>query len=230
MAASRLTKPGWLILGGVGVLLLLFVGLPRLMQRMDFFRVSKIDVRGLTNLRAADVARVLPIPAGMSLLDDLGAVQRAADSIPGLADVVVGRRLPGTLVVTVREVPPIALVMKRGRLQLLGEDARVLPFDPTVSAPDLPVVREADSLVTRLLVRVRDADATLFSRVVSGWRAGDDVVLAVDGQRYWFRPDAPAEVIRAVTVVAQELAKKGRRWAELDARFTGQVVVRWEAA
>jgi hypothetical protein len=230
VAASRLTKPGWLILGGVGLLLLLFVGLPRLMQRMDFFRVSKIDVRGLTNLRAADVARVLPIPAGMSLFDDLGGVQRAADSIPGLADVVVSRRLPGTLVVEVREVAPIALVMKRGRLQLLGEDARVLPFDPTVSAPDLPIVREADSLVTRLLVRVRDADATLFSRVVSGWRAGDDVVLAVDGQRYWFRPDAPAEVIRAVTLVAQDLDKHGRRYAELDARFAGQVVVRWGAA
>jgi hypothetical protein len=30
--------------------------------------------------------------------------------------------------------------------------------------------------------------------------------------------------------VAQDLEKKGRRWAELDARFAGQIVVRWEAA
>ena len=173
---------------------------------------------------------MLPVPAGMSLLDDLDGVQRAADSIPGLADVVVSRRLPGTLVVTLREAPPIALVMRKDRLWLLGEDARVLPFDPTVSAPDLPIVRVADSVVTRLLARVRETDATLFSKVVAGWRAGDDVVLAVDGQRYWFRPDAPAEVIRAVTLVAQDLEKKGRRYAELDARFAGQVVVRWEAA
>lgn len=230
MAQSRLTKPGWLILGGVGVVLLLFVGLPRTMRRMDFFRVSKIDVRGLTNLRAEDVARVLPVPPGMSLLDDLDGVQQAADSIPGLADVVVSRRLPGTLVVTVREAPPIALVMRKDRLWLVGEDARVLPFDPTVSAPDLPIVRAADSVVTRLLARVRDADVTLFSKVVAGWRVGDDVVLAVDGQRYWFRPDAPAEVIRAVTFVAQDLEKQGRRYAELDARFAGQVVVRWVAA
>ncbi len=230
MAQSRLTKPGWLILGGVGVVLLLFVGLPRTMRRMDFFRVSKIDVRGLTNLRAEDVARVLPVPPGMSLLDDLDGVQHAADSIPGLADVVVSRRLPGTLVVTVREAPPIALVMRKDRLWLVGEDARVLPFDPTVSAPDLPIVRTADSVVTRLLARVRDADVTLFSKVVAGWRVGDDVVLAVDGQRYWFRPDAPAEVIRAVTFVAQDLEKQGRRYAELDARFAGQVVVRWVAA
>ena len=230
MAQSRLTRPGWLILGGLALVLLLFVGLPRALRKMDFFRVSKIEVRGLANLRAEDVARVLPIPARMNLFDDLDAVQHAADSIPGLADVVVSRRLPGTLVVTVREVPPIALVMRKGQLRLLGEDGRALPFDPTVSAPDLPIVREADSLVTRLLARVRDADVTLYSRVISGWRAGDDIVLAVDGQRYWFRPDAPAEVIQAVTLVAQDLEKKGRRYAELDARFAGQVVVRWEAA
>ena len=230
MAQRRLTRPGWLILGGLALVLLLFVGLPRALRKMDFFRVSKIEVRGLANLRAEDVARVLPIPARMNLFGDLDAVQHAADSIPGLADVVVSRRLPGTLVVTVREVPPIALVMRKGQLRLLGEDGRALPFDPTVSAPDLPIVREADSLVTRLLARVRDADVTLYSRVISGWRAGDDIVLAVDGQRYWFRPDAPAEVIQAVTLVAQDLEKKGRRYVELDARFAGQVVVRWRAA
>ncbi|MEO8635474.1 MAG: FtsQ-type POTRA domain-containing protein [Gemmatimonadales bacterium] len=230
MAPSRLTRPGWLILGVAGLVLLLFVGVPRAVRRMDFFRVSKVDVRGLANLRAADVVRVLPIPKGMNLFDDLDRVQRAADSIPGLADVVVSRRLPGTLVVTVREAPPVALVMRKGQLRLLGEDARVLPFDPTVSAPDLPIVKEADSLVTRLLARVREVDVTLFSNVVTGWRAGDDVVLAVKGQRYWFRPDAPAEVIRAVTLVAQDLDRKGRPYADLDARFAGQVVVRWGAA
>ena len=223
-------KPGWLIFGGVGLVLLLLVGVPRAMREMDFFRISRIEVRGLANLRAEDVARVLPVPPGMSLFDDLDQVQRAADSIPGLADAVVSRRMPGTLIVEVREVPPIALVMRKGRLCLLGEDGRVLPFDPTVSAPDLPIVREADSVVTRLLARVRDADVTLFSKVVTGWRAGDDVVLSVGAQRYWFRPDAPAEVIRAVIFVAQHLEKQGRRYAELDARFAGQVVVRWVAA
>ena len=51
--------------------------------------------------------------------------------------------------------------MRQGRLQLVSERGQVLPFDPTVAAPDLPVVREADSLVTGLLARMRDADADL---------------------------------------------------------------------
>jgi POTRA domain, FtsQ-type len=229
VAQSRLTKPGWRILGGLILVLVCWIGGPRLLRGLAFFRVSKVEVRGLRNLRADEIVKALPVPAGMSIFDDLAPIEQAADSFRGLEQVRVGRRLPGTIVVTVREAEPVALVMRRGKLAMVGADGSVLPFDPTVGAPDLPVIREADSLVTGLLARVRDADATFFASVTKGWRSGDDVILGVDGQRYLFRPDAPAEVIRAVTAVAQDLAKtrKGRRWAELDGRFAGQVVVRW---
>jgi POTRA domain, FtsQ-type len=232
VAQSRLSKPGWKVLGGLLLALGLWFGGPRVLRDLDFFRVARVEVRGLRNLRPDAIVRALPVPAGMSIFDDLEPIQRAVDSFPGLESVSVGRRLPGTLVVTVREAEPVALVMRRGRLELVSEAGTVLPFDPTVAAPDLPVIREADSLVARLLARVRDADATFFAGVTSAWRSGDDVVLGVEGQRYLFRPDAPAEVIRAVMAVAQDLAKtkKGRRWAELDGRFAGQVVVRWGAA
>jgi hypothetical protein len=230
VATSRLSRPGWKILGvlALGTLGILLV--PRLFTRMEFFRVRKVEVRGSVNLRAEEIVRALPIRRGQSLFDDLDPVRRAADSIAGLDAVSVGRRFPGTLVVTVRETQPVALVMRKGRLQLVSERGQVLDFDPTVAAPDLPVVREADSLVTGFLARLREADATFFGRVVSGWRVGDDVVVTVDGQRYWFRPDAGAEVIRAVMAVEQDLEKNGRRWAELDARFADQIVVRGEAA
>jgi cell division protein FtsQ len=230
VAPGRLNRPGWKILGGALLLLGIWFGLPRLLRGLHFFRVIKVEVRGLRNLRPEEVVRALPVPDRMSIFDDLDPIRQAADSLHGVAEARVGRRLPGTVIVTVREVPAVALVMRQGRLRLLGEDGTVLPFDPTVAAPDLPLASEADSLVGRLLARVRDADPTLFASVTSVWRSGDDVVLAVDKQRYWFRPDAPAEVIRAVMAVAQDLAKKGRRWAELDGRFAGQVVVRWEAA
>ncbi|HWA56398.1 MAG TPA: FtsQ-type POTRA domain-containing protein [Gemmatimonadales bacterium] len=232
MAPSRLSKPGYRILGGIALVVGLWFGLPRLLTGMSFFRVTRVEVRGLRNARADEVVKALPVPAGMSIFDDLAPIEQAADSLPGFERVSVGRKLPGTLVVTLREAEPVALVMRRGKLALVSEAGAVLPFDPTVGAPDLPVIREPDSLVAGLLARVRDADPTFFSSVTTGWRAGDDVMLEVDGQRYLFRPDAPAEVIRAVTVVAQDLAKNRnkRRWAELDARFAGQIVVRWGTA
>ncbi len=232
MAPSRLSKPGYKILGGIALGLGLWFGAPRLLTGMAFFKVRRVEVRGIRNARADDVVKALPVPNGMSIFDPLDPIRAAADSLSGFQTVSVGRRLPGTLVVTLREAAPVALVMRRGKLALVSEPGTVLPFDPTVGAPDLPVIREADSLVTGLLARVRDADPTFFASVSAGWRAGDDVMLEVEGQRYLFRPNAPAEVIRAVTVVAQDLAKNRtrRRWAELDARFAGQIVVRWGSA
>lgn len=230
MAASRLSKPGWKILGGLVLLAGLGFALPKLLGTSEFFRVSKIEVRGVRNMRAQEIVGKLPVRAGQSIFSDLDAVRRAVDSLPGIDGVRVGRRLPGTVVITIEETPAVALVMREGKLKLVSVRGRVLPFDPTVAAPDLPLIQEADSVVTKFLAHTRDADPTFFGRVVSAARSGDDVVLTVDTQRYWFRPDAPAEVIRAVMAVAQDLEKKGRRWAELDARFAGQVVVRWGAA
>jgi len=226
MAQSRLSKPGWKLLALAVVATLGWFGLPRLLGGMEFFRVRRVEVRGLRNLRAEEVLRALPVESVRSVFADFEAWQAAVDSIPGVEGTEMSVRLPGTVVVTVRETEPVALVMRRGRLQLVGEDGEVLAFDPTVAAPDLPVLEQADSVVTRLLARVREADATFFARVVSASRAVDDVVLAAGKQRYWFRPWAGAEAIQAVLAVEQDLENKGRGWAELDARYSGQVVVR----
>lgn len=230
MAASRLSKPGYKVLGAAAVVGLLWWGVPRLVGGLEFFRVRRVEVRGLVNLRADQVLTRLPLRAGTSIFGDLGPVRTAAESLPGIEWAGVSRRLPGTLVVTVREARPVALVMRRGRLQLLSEQGQPLEFDPTVAAPDLPIVEAADSVVAGFLARMRRTDPTFFSRIVTGRRQGPDVLVTVDGQRYWFRPDAGAEVMRAVTAVVQDLEKQGRRWAELDARFAGQVIIRWEAA
>jgi cell division septal protein FtsQ len=226
MAPRRLSRPGWKLLGGVLLIGIVAVLVSRFGSHTDFFRVHAVEIRGARNLRPEEIVRVLPIRAGQSLFDDLSAVRAAADSIPGLASVRVGRRPPSTIVVSIQETEPIAYVMRRGTLAMLGEQGEVLGFDPTVAAPDLPLVREADSLVTRFLARVRETDAGFFARIVSGARVGDDILVTADRQRYWFRRDAGAEVIRAVMAVEQDLDDHGPSWAELDARFADQIVVR----
>lgn len=241
MARSRLSKPGWKVLGAFALGAILWFGVPQLLAGLDFFQLRKVEVRGQRYLRAEEIIAALPLHPGASIFASLDSVNRAGDSIPGLESFRVHRRLPGTLVVTVRETEPIALVLRNGVLRLISERGRILRFDPLVAAPDLPLAQTADSLVTGLLARVRDADATLFGRVIRAERAGDGVLLTVEPgtesragrgvrQRLRFRPDAPAGVIRAVTQVEQDLVKRGRQWAELDARFAGQVVVRWEEA
>jgi hypothetical protein len=81
--------------------------------------------------------------------------------------------------------------------------------------------------VARVLASVRAHDPQLFGKIGAAWRVRDDVVLDLDGRRLWFRAAVTAEDIRAVMVVAQDLARQGRNYRELDGRFAGQVIVRW---
>ncbi|MDQ3224012.1 MAG: hypothetical protein M3Q75_11175, partial [Gemmatimonadota bacterium] len=151
-------------------------------------------------------------------------------ALPGVVSAVVRRRLPGTLEIILAEAVPVAIAPRDGGMALLDSSGKVLPFDPAAAAPDLPVAASADARVARVLARVQEHDPALFARVRTAWRVRDDVLLYVDGRRFWFGPEVTAEDIRAVMAVAQDLARLGRKYHELDGRYAGQVIVRWAEA
>ena len=224
--AGRGLKPGWKLLGGLGLGLALWFGLPGLLRGLDFFRVRQVEIAGLQYLDPAKVIAALKLSPKASVFDDPAPLRRRIYAMPGVNAVVVGRRLPGTLEVELVEAPPVALASRGDGLALLDARGRVLPFDPLRSAPDLPVAANGDALVTGVLARVRDSDPDLFARIGAAWRVGPDVVLEVGGRRLWFGAQVSAEDIRAVMAVEQALARSGQAYQELDGRFAGQVIVR----
>ena len=224
--AGRGLKPGWKLLGGLGLGLALWFGVPRLLRGLDFFRVRRVEIAGLQYLDPAKVIAALKLSPKASVFDDPAPLRRRVYAMPGVNAVEVGHRLPGTLEVELVEAPPVALASRGDGLVLLDARGRVLPFDPLRSAPDLPVAANGDAVVTGVLARVRDSDPDLFARIGAAWRVGPDVVLEVGGRRLWFGAQVSAEDIRAVMAVEQALARSGRAYQELDGRFAGQVIVR----
>jgi hypothetical protein len=196
------------------------------LRGLAFFRVRQVEIAGLQYLDPAKVIAALKLSPKASVFDDPTPLRRRVYAMPGVDAVDVGRRLPGTLRVELREAVPVALASRGAALALLDARGRVLPFDPLRSAPDLPLAANGDARVTGVLARVRDSDPDLFARIGAAWRVGPDVVLEVGGRRLWFGAQVSAEDIRAVTAVEQVLARQGRQFAELDGRFAGQVVVR----
>jgi len=224
--AGRRLKPGWPLLGAIGVGLALWFGLPPLLRGLAFFRVRQVEIAGLQYLDPAKVIAALKLSPKASVFDDPAPLRRRVYAMPGVNAAEVGRRLPGTLEVELVEAPPVALASRGDGLALLDARGRVLPFDPLRSAPDLPVAANGDAVVTGVLARVRDSDPDLFARIGAAWRVGPDVVLEVGGRRLWFGAQVSAEDIRAVMAVEQALARSGRAYQELDGRFAGQVIVR----
>lgn len=205
---------------------LLWAGAPPLLRRLGFFRIRRVEIAGLRYLAPAKVIASLGLDSQASVFDDLSAAGRRLRALPGIGSARVTRRLPGTLEIVLVEAVPVALTPRSGGMVLLDAGGRVLPFDPAASAPDLPIAASADKVVAGVLASILEHDPLLFARVRTAWRVRDDVLLDVDGRRFWFGPAVTAEDIRAVMAVARDLARQGRLYQELDGRFAGQVIVR----
>lgn len=216
---------------------------PLVLRRSRFFRVRQVEIVGIRYLDADRVLAALHLPERASVFDDTNVLVERLRGLAGIADASVSRRPPGSLKVIVREIEPVALLEDaRGALAMVDADGRPLPFDPATvpseggasGALDLPIVQAGagDSGVVGLLARVQAVDPTLFqtidaARAVDGPRGS--VVLELGAHRVLLGRDAGPEVIQAVVLVARDLAAKARPYAELDARFAGQVVVRRKA-
>jgi cell division protein FtsQ len=211
---------------------------PLVLRRLQFFRVRQVEIVGIRYLDAVQVLAALRLPQRASVFDDTNVLVDRLRGLDGVAEASVTRRPPGSLKVIVREMEPVALLEDaRGALTVVDAGARTLPFDPAKEPLDLPIVRTGggggDSGVVGLLARVQAADPALF-QTIDAARGGDsprgDVVLELGSHRVLLSRDAGPEVIQAVVLVARDLAARARAYAELDARFAGQVVVRRKVA
>jgi cell division protein FtsQ len=198
---------------------------PRALRHASFFKVRRIDLVGARYVTGDQVSEALTLKAAASVFDDLRPLQKRVFAIPGVRRVTVERRWPGTLVVRIEEAEPVALTPRKTALALMDGGGRVLPFDPTRAPADLPV-SVADAKAARLIARIKDTEPALFRRIVSVTMDRQDVVLVGQDWRVVVRADAGRSQLRALTTVMDDLARKGRRWRELDARFNDRVFVR----
>ena len=224
-------KPlGRRILIGVGLVVGAWLILPRLLRHAGFFRVRQIELVGVRYSAPAAVIGALHLTLGASVFDDPDALAERVRALPGIADARVVRRLPGALKVIVREVEPVALVpgTDGGPLTVVDGGGHALPYDPSRVPVDLPVAATADSGLVGVLALVQSVDPTLFEEITAARASRGDVVLQLGApsRRVLMARDAGPEIIRAVVLVANDLAARSRPYAELDARYAGQIVVR----
>ena len=100
---GRFLRPGWVALYALLLLSLSWWVAPKLLRRLEFFRVRRIEIIGLENLDREEVLRGLSLPKRASVFDDKTPWERRARAIPGVATAEVSRRVPGTVRVTIAE-------------------------------------------------------------------------------------------------------------------------------
>jgi cell division septal protein FtsQ len=224
--AKSLQRGRWAV-AGAGLAMGLWLAGPPALRSVTAFRVRAVEVMGARQLSSRAVVAALRLGPGASLFDPSGALAERVRALPGVLDARIERRLPGTLRVVLREAEPVAFVP--GARGLVPVDVRgvLLPFDPARTPLDLPIVVTSDSAVLGVLGLVQAVDAGLYQEITVARRlARGDVALELGSRRVLVARDAGPEVIQAVVLVRRDLAARKRPYAELDARYAGQVVVR----
>lgn len=136
------------LLGAMGVLCLVGAGIGAL--HSPLFALRHVVVRGNAHTPRAEILSAAALRPGTTLMIGTGGERaaRAVDALPWVKDVSFARRWPWSLVVTVQERSPAALVKAGNQLfDVVDETGRVLETVHARSAPAfvLPLVSGAAS-------------------------------------------------------------------------------------
>lgn len=214
-----------LLVAGAGLVVVL--AMPFGLREMTFFRVRQVEVVGARYLAPTRIAEALGLATDQNLFDPVGEAERRVEAMPGVVRAEIGRRVPGTLRVTVVEREPVGMASHREGMVPLDCDGSALPYDPSRSGLALPIVERADSVLLRALCVVRASDSALYAAVQTVRAGGGgSVMLDLGDQRVRLSGTPSTADVEAVALVRQHLEETGRAFAELDARYRGLVYAR----
>ena len=246
---ERLRKPGWKMLGGiflVAVIMAAAWGARSAARQMAFFRVRSVEVRGVRYLQPKEVLSRLRVDTLMSLWDDLEPLRERVRHDPQITGVTITRRLPGTLVVTIQENQPVALIQGATGLVPYDSLGHVLPIDPARTNLDLPIVATSDPVLLKLVGAIRYTAPRVFSRIEEVRRIGRDEILLTLSRNEAQRTRAAGDTIASnggtvrvriplglsverladIFPVENDLVRRQLHVGELDLRYRDQVIAR----
>jgi cell division protein FtsQ len=198
-----------------------------LLKRMDYFRVRHVEVRGARFTSPEEVLRRVAVDTTFSIWNDLGPLEERLSDLKHVESIRISRRFPATLVVRLQEFEPVALVPSSSGFKPFDASGRQLPFDPTRTTVDLPVIPRADTLLLRFLGEVRAADPALFARVSELRRSGtNELVMQLVTVPVRLRPDVSMDRLAQISSVEGDLTRRNARVLEIDLRFRDQVIAR----
>jgi cell division protein FtsQ len=199
------------------------------LAQLAFFRVRRVQIEGVRYLAPSDVVARLAVDTTVSVWADLEPLARRVEADPLVASATVERRLPGTLVVTVVEKVPVALVPARGGFRAYDRTGAALPLEPSRVSVDLPLLAGRDTALLRLLGALRDSAPDIYARLSEVRRVGkQELVLRLTTVPVRAMADVRVARLSDIVPVEQDLARRRARVVELDLRYREQVVARLE--
>lgn len=241
-ASKRSPQAGWWLLGValVGLMGALSQS-PRLLRKLDTFRVRQVEVRGTRYLNPNEVLAASGVGERSSVFDAPESWIESLERHPMVESARIERRLPSTVRIIVRETRPVALVHAR-TLVPVDRFGRVLPLAPAQAHLDLPILVGEVDVDARGLIA--DADARAAVGALDRMQASEPALAAAVSEfagggalRMLLRLERPTMALLPLDASPRRLSEVRRTLDDLaargelpgvhvvDGRFEGQVVV-----
>lgn len=215
-----------------------------LLTQSPYYRAKRLPVSGNQRLSDAAVLAQAGLAPGVQILKlNLGQVHQRLLAHPWIAAAEVGREVPDTLRVTVREHQPLAVVdMRMGRRYLLNDAGRLFKSWDATDPQDLPVVTglafrdlpidgsagsDAFQAVMALLTGTGAWETLSLARVEADPEIGLTLVVAGSHQRIQMGYGQYPEKLRRLADLKKRLAAGNymHDFASIDVSDLGRIVV-----
>jgi len=213
------------------------------LSRMETFRISDVEVRGLRFLTEDSVIARLQLRPESSVWTDTGVWAERIVSHPLIRSVEVRRKVPGGLLIMVEERFPVALAATP-TLEPVDAEGYRLPIDPSRYRLDLPVISadrtppnesqlfpEDVRVLVAAISHLMNSDAAFVQRVSTlrqGGRGSFIARLTRPEVDFLLEPGTSAVRLKEGQAALNDAMSKnpGEVPAAIDLRFREQVVVR----
>ncbi len=214
-----------------------------LLQDVAGLKLEKVAVDGNHYLSEDDVIKAAALPLGESMFKlDLNGSLEKVKAMDWVERAFIERRLPRSIVISVRERKPVAL-LDNGELYGVDGEGRVLSPSPALLREDLPLIsgaagaaeavgttRTAEALkpALDLIAFLHKKDGVLAQDVseINLGDAGSVKVTFIDGIQAHFDPPIEETDLKRMAMVLSDLNQKGRHAATMDFRYRGMVLVK----
>jgi cell division protein FtsQ len=214
-----------------------------LLQDLAGLKLEKVTVEGNHYLSDDEVVKAAALPLGESMFKlDLNEAGERVRKMDWVERVFVERRLPRTILISVRERKPLAL-LDNGTLYGVDREGRVLSPSPSLLQEDLPLVSGvplrldaagttsmAESLGPALdfftFLQKKDQDLAQDVSEVSLSDPDSLKVTFIDGIQARFTPPVGEAELKRMALVLSDLNEKGKHAGTMDFRYRDVVLVK----
>ncbi|MDQ6611000.1 MAG: FtsQ-type POTRA domain-containing protein [Gemmatimonadota bacterium] len=200
---------------------------PPTLARLDFFHVRKVQFQGVRYASTPQLLAALALDSTSSVWGDLHQFATRISRHPMVQSVDVTRTLPATIIVSIVERTPVALIPADGVLSPVDASGHTLPINAAQKLIDAPIAASADTTVLRFLDALRHESPRMYARVIEIRRSDrHELLIQLKGMRVRCRDDVTVDRLEDILPVEESLAQQNQHAVELDLRFQDQVIAR----